>query len=182
MDTRDCEIGKKIKQYRKGKMTQQELAERIGKTESSVRKYEKGLVTIPLDVLENIASALGVTPFALMGAEYLDKKHPEIAKECAQYYAFNDYLRSLGYEVKEDEIEYDMPIKEYMESEVIGESTLSKEDLEAGFIPMTYFNYVISNGSDIITLEEGEFDQLRKNVNEYIAFQLWNYKKEKDKK
>ena len=68
MNLSDQEIGKKIKQYRKGKMTQQELAEKIGKTESSIRKYEKGLVTIPLDVLEQIASSLGITAFDLMGA------------------------------------------------------------------------------------------------------------------
>lgn len=60
MDKRNIEIGRRIKQFRKGKMTQHELAAKIGKTESSVRKYEKGLISIPLDTLESIAKALSI--------------------------------------------------------------------------------------------------------------------------
>lgn len=45
-----------IKKLRKEhKMTQQELANKIGKTESSIRKYESGIVQIPINVLEKIA-------------------------------------------------------------------------------------------------------------------------------
>lgn len=69
MNLNSQEIGKKIKRHRKGKITQKELAEKIGKTESSIRKYEKGLVTIPLDVLEQIAVVLGVTVFELMDGD-----------------------------------------------------------------------------------------------------------------
>lgn len=98
---RDTEIGKKIKQYRKGKMTQRELADLIGKTESSIRKYEKGLVTIPLDVLEKIASVLGVTAVQLIGNEYFDKTYPEIGKQSKEYEGFLDYLHSLGYIVNQ---------------------------------------------------------------------------------
>lgn len=61
-------IGEKIKYFRKmKKMKQQELAEKIGKTESSIRKYEADLVAIPLNVLEQIASALGISVFNLIG-------------------------------------------------------------------------------------------------------------------
>ncbi|MCG9969994.1 helix-turn-helix domain-containing protein [Pelotomaculum terephthalicicum JT] len=70
------EIGNNIKRERKNKkLTQQELADKIGKTESSIRKYEKGLVQIPTDVLEQIASVLEVSPFNLMGADYWDLKY-----------------------------------------------------------------------------------------------------------
>ncbi len=93
----DAEIGKKIKQYRKGKMTQQELANLIGRTESSIRKYEKGLVTIPLDVLGKIASILDVTVFQLMGNEYFDESYPDMGKQSKEYEGFLDYLQSLGY-------------------------------------------------------------------------------------
>ncbi len=55
------EIGQKIKTLRKqNNLTQEALASKINKTESSVRKYEKGLVEIPLSVLNDIANALGV--------------------------------------------------------------------------------------------------------------------------
>lgn len=97
----DAEIGKKIKQYRKGKMTQQELANLIGRTESSIRKYEKGLVTIPLDVLGKIASILDVTVFQLMGNEYFDVNYPDMANQSKEYEGFLDYLQSLGYAVNQ---------------------------------------------------------------------------------
>lgn len=59
MDTRD--IGEMIKSIRKSKgITQQQLADKIGKTESSIRKYEKGLVQIPINVMNDIATALEV--------------------------------------------------------------------------------------------------------------------------
>lgn len=52
-------IGKRIKEQRKArKLTQVELAERIHRTESSIRKYESGLVEAPRSVLENISSVL----------------------------------------------------------------------------------------------------------------------------
>ena len=44
---------------RKG-LTQKELAEKIGRTESSIRKYEAGIVAIPIDVLKEIAKVLDI--------------------------------------------------------------------------------------------------------------------------
>lgn len=71
------EIGFKIKKYRKEKgMTQRELGNAIGRVESSIRKYEKGEVEIPVSVLQQIAVVLGIDLSFLMGlgvAEYLDK-------------------------------------------------------------------------------------------------------------
>ena len=94
----DNKIGMNIKKYRKGKFTQQELADKIGKTESSIRKYEKGLVTIPLDVLNRIATALEVKVADLMGiSDYLD----EVEKEIHETTSFKDYLSILGYEIHE---------------------------------------------------------------------------------
>ena len=42
-------------------MTQAELAERIGRTKSSVQKYEDGQTVIPISVLKLIAETLGVS-------------------------------------------------------------------------------------------------------------------------
>lgn len=53
-------IGENIKKYRTGKMTQSELAFLINRSESSVRKYEKGLIEIPNSVIERIAEVLNV--------------------------------------------------------------------------------------------------------------------------
>lgn len=52
-------IGEKIKKIRKeNKITQTELANLIGKTPSSIQKYEYGLTSIPLEVLEKISNVL----------------------------------------------------------------------------------------------------------------------------
>ena len=55
------EIGMNIKKARKNKgLKQKELAHLIGFSESSISKYEQGLITIPPGVLEKIAKVLGV--------------------------------------------------------------------------------------------------------------------------
>ena len=60
-------VGQKIKQQRKNKkITQYELANLIGKTENSIRKYEKGLVNIPVDVLKLIAKSLEISVYDLI--------------------------------------------------------------------------------------------------------------------
>ena len=52
-------IGQKIASHRKGaRLTQKQLGEIIGKTESSVQKYESGSTEIPLSTLYLIADAL----------------------------------------------------------------------------------------------------------------------------
>lgn len=59
--------GELIKRYRiQNKLTQQELAHKIGKTESSIRKYEKGLVEVPYSVLTLIGKYLNVDPIQLI--------------------------------------------------------------------------------------------------------------------
>lgn len=61
-------LGLKIKELRKEKkLTQQELANKIGRTESSIRKYEKGLVDIPNSVLTQIAIELDTSLQYLIG-------------------------------------------------------------------------------------------------------------------
>lgn len=95
-------IGQNIKRYRKGKMTQQELADKIGKTESSIRKYEKGIVTIPLNVLEKIASALDVDVSDLMLVNLVGINHEINTKQIMhETTSFKDYIEVLGYEVHE---------------------------------------------------------------------------------
>lgn len=55
-------IGIRIKTLRKKlKLTQQQLADKIFKTESSIRKYEKGLVPFPMNVLIDLSNALDTT-------------------------------------------------------------------------------------------------------------------------
>lgn len=171
MNINDQEIGKKIKQYRKGKMTQQELAKRIGKTESSIRKYEKGLVTIPLDVLEQIASALGVSAFCLMGAEYWDKKYPDLAKKCKEYEGFVDYLSALGYAVQEISEPTTIPIEEFLKDGDIAD--LSPEWIEAGSVPAEYASIELTKDGKSIILTEEDFAALLQDTKDLITLRLW---------
>lgn len=55
-------ISEKIKFYRKEKgITQQQLANKIDKTLSSVKKYESGYTTPPIKVIKEIAKALNIS-------------------------------------------------------------------------------------------------------------------------
>lgn len=176
MNLSDQEIGKKIKQYRKGKMTQQELAAKIGKTESSIRKYEKGLVTIPLDVLEAIASTLGITAFDLMGAEYWDKKYPDIAKKSKEYEGFIDYLNALGYVVKSIEIPSQIPIAMLDGKQL---EIVPGEYVKSGFVPATSYEVELIKDGKSIVFDEGEFKQLQGDTKDMIALKLWQKSQEK---
>lgn len=80
------EIGLKIKLLRKKQgLTQQDLAKKINKTESSIRKYEKGLVAIPLPVLKDIAEILGVQLKALVITGPSSTEAYELSKEYEKY-------------------------------------------------------------------------------------------------
>ena len=66
-DTTKEALGMNIKAARKKKkMTQPQLAELINRTESSIRKYEKGLIDVPNEVITEIAKALDVLPTDLL--------------------------------------------------------------------------------------------------------------------
>lgn len=61
-------LGQKIKQIRKGrKITQKQLATQIGRSFSSIQKYEMDLAIPPIDTLKKIASTLDVTVDYLTG-------------------------------------------------------------------------------------------------------------------
>lgn len=72
-------IGQNIKNQRKNKgLTQKDLAQRIARTESSIRKYEKGLVDIPNKVINEIAEALNISFNDLIG---VSEQNEIIARE-----------------------------------------------------------------------------------------------------
>lgn len=71
-------LGQKIRQARQDrKVTQKELAARIGKSFSSIQKYEMDLATPPLETLEKIALSLRVPFFALIDDNVKDLKIDE---------------------------------------------------------------------------------------------------------
>lgn len=68
-------VGENIKKYRKIKrLTQKELGEKIGRTQRTIQAYEKGEVTPPLTIIENLANILGVEESDLISGDSLDEK------------------------------------------------------------------------------------------------------------
>lgn len=63
------EIGLKIKQKRKSlSLTQLELAEKVGLTESSISRYESGkIATMPTSTVNKICKVLCIEPSELLG-------------------------------------------------------------------------------------------------------------------
>lgn len=62
---KNIQIARKFLNY-----SQKELAEKIGKTESSIKKYESGATNVPLNVLEKIAEVFNISSDTLIGSEY----------------------------------------------------------------------------------------------------------------
>lgn len=74
-------IGEKIRNARKNKkLTQRQLAERIGKGYSTVQKYEIGVIEPPIQILKKIATVLEL-PLEFFFSEEDIKKATEQAKE-----------------------------------------------------------------------------------------------------
>ena len=75
--------GEKIKHLRKAKkVTQTDLAMRIGKTKSSIQKYEAGTTNMPMDVLYQIARLFDVPVEDLLPDE-AESKSVEMRKPAA---------------------------------------------------------------------------------------------------
>lgn len=76
------EIGEKIKEARKkNNLTQTGLAKKIGKTLSSIQKYEKGDIDISFNVLNKIAHVLNVDLSYLLGFNIINNYKDEMIKE-----------------------------------------------------------------------------------------------------
>ncbi len=88
-------IGDAIKKARENKkFTQKELGEIIGKTESSIRKYENGSIEIPLSVLDSIANALEVPTMEIV-SKGLKRDYPDADVETVEKLLFYENLCKL---------------------------------------------------------------------------------------
>lgn len=72
------EVGKNIKELRMQKgITQKGLGEAVGKGDSQIGAYEQGKADVPLSVLFDLASALGVQPEILITGKTKETKKPK---------------------------------------------------------------------------------------------------------
>lgn len=71
-------LGERIRKARKGKMTQAELAEKIGVHEITIRRWELGERLPDTDSIQKISQVLGVSISELMGEENTDTGKPTL--------------------------------------------------------------------------------------------------------
>lgn len=89
-------IGQKLSRFRKNaRLTQKELGALIGKTESSIQKYEKGSTEIPLSVLLHISDALNIEIYEFLESEFVKYSN-------ASDNAIDRLISALGYKVTSD--------------------------------------------------------------------------------
>ena len=87
-------IGEKIKKYRVEKgLTQQELADIIGVQRAAISKYEKNIVSISINQIEKIASALDITTSQLLYDQEIENTLNQSADDEAQRQEM--YLKEL---------------------------------------------------------------------------------------
>lgn len=130
------EVGANIKKYRKGKMTQAQLGEKIGKTESSIRKYEKGLVEIPWNVLEQIAKHLNVNVIELCDESVDKRPTEEILDDIYSTHLISD-LKKLNIKGKEEavkQVKILTKVPEYQLDHVIGTVSKAIQDGHISFV------------------------------------------------
>lgn len=160
-------IGANIRKYRKqNKLTQTELGKLIGKTESSIRKYERGYVIIPLDVLNKIADVLNVPAYRIIDVS-------NISMEVNSLQLIEKFLESIGYIC---EYVYDVEEWHYEDvyddsNKLIGKSQVADEQ--------TYSVKLTKNGV-CTTYSKEEFEQFKMDIEQSIDYLVW--KKERDDK
>lgn len=160
-------IGKRIREARRNKrLTQVEFGKLVGKTESTIRKYESGGILIPSNVMQTIADVLDVSPFSLMGADYWDAKLPEISEVVTAFEMFIGYLRSIGYEVSELSTEVLIP-----DSAV--PSRFKQDADEEGYIVGETFSVRVRKAGVETEFTEEEFKAFQAEIEQSIEYQLW---------
>lgn len=157
-------IGDNIRKYRKqNKLTQTELGKLIGKTESSIRKYERGYVIIPLDVLDKIANVLNVPTYQII----------DISKGVNSLEIIEKFLESIGYTYQ---IIYDVEKWHYEDEFDESGNFLGKSQVADGG---TCSVKLTKNGV-CTTYSEEEFEQFKMDIEQSIDYLVW--KKERDDK
>ncbi len=68
------ELGARIRQARKGKFTQKEIAEALHVDQGLISRIENGQAGMPLEMFKKIFEVLGVVGDSLLGIDFNSKK------------------------------------------------------------------------------------------------------------
>lgn len=165
-------IGQEIKKHRKkAGMTQKELASKIGKTESTIRKYEKAQIEIPINVIDSIASVLKMTPFELIGVAYFDMEVENLTEELKKHSAFDKYLSELGYSLSEfQDIKFreeDIELMDFVDAE-----TLEPFAFEGTVQRIESYNIKITKENDSAIFSNVEIEEIKKTIEDIVEFKI----------
>lgn len=91
------EFGERLKSLRKERnLTQTQLAEAVGMTQSRIYKYEKGFQRVPMNVLQTFANYFEISMSELIGLEYsYNAEESEWFNEIKSYNLSNDEINDL---------------------------------------------------------------------------------------
>lgn len=160
------DTGKRIKEARLlNKMTQQDLADKIEKTESSIRKYEKGIVDIPFGVLERLATVFHMSSGDLIYGPEENKKleaeiayHENVARPANIKHDITEVLASMGYYVN---------IYPKISSKKVSDIQYHEVTMDSDEGPLD-FSYEA-------------YDKIVEDIKDHIQYVLYKLYKEKDK-
>ncbi|MDS0526085.1 helix-turn-helix domain-containing protein [Clostridium sp. SHJSY1] len=148
-------IGDRIKKKRKNKkITQNQLANILNKSLSSVQKYESGDVEVPKSILEEIAIALDTTIFYLLGYDeaQLDEELKEMFDEYLAIQNEDPESRLFREQLKQIGCYYESP-------------SCSNENITNSY-------YILKYNNKVFEVPTYEFENLRNSFNSYITFML----------
>lgn len=161
---KNIQIARKFLNY-----SQKELAEKIGKTESSIKKYESGATNVPLNVLEKIAEVFNISSDTLIGSEYR-LKFELLTQDTTKNNNTSDPYSLLLNDV----------LKEYQAANITKKSTkyeihhdkpLSQKDkLNNSLIELITY----ANKNTPVELTERQQDVLFDEIIDYIRYKLYS--------
>ena len=138
------------------KLTKRELAKRIGVHESSINKYEKGLVDIPLSKISELARVLKVTEAYLMGWE---EKTPQ-TQQGLQIPVLGTVAAGIPISAVEDILDYEeVPLSWKSQGEFFGlriKGDSMKPDINDGDTVIVRQQSTANNGDVVIALVNGD--------------------------
>lgn len=171
-------------------MTQKQLAEKINKTEASVKKYESDSTNIPVSVLEDIANVFNISKETLIGNETrlkfnLIMKEEQEENEVDILNMYNllacEIYKEPNNDLYKKYIEYISDInKEYQVANITKKSTkyeihhdkpLSQKDkLNNSLIELITY----ANKNTPVELTERQQDVLFDEIIDYIRYKLYS--------
>lgn len=156
-------VGSNIKFARKFyKLTQKELADKIGKNLSTIKKYESDQINIPYQVLDDISDVFEIDIETLVGSQssletclIVTNENKKVPNELLIQENKDLYIKSEG-----------------LSNETINlvKSILKKSELKS------YFNTIIeyANNDNPVDFTEKEREKLFDEVVDYIRYKLYS--------